>query len=125
MKTRNGEQPGERGRTVGHLVVGEDRGRDAKLDRHVLWVAPGEHARENEHPLRGDVARLSLQDLAEEVADHAMMLGYSRRTSEFSRFNLNAAYAPSDYLFGGNVLGVAGEDLGQDLEVEAVWTLDF
>lgn len=63
--------------------------------------------------------------LADEVADHAMLLGYSRRTSEFSRFNLNAAYAPADYLFGGNVLGVASEDLGQDLEVEAVWTWDF
>ncbi len=63
--------------------------------------------------------------LAEELADHAMLVGFSRRTGEFSRFNLNAAYAPSDYLFGGNVLGVASEDLGQDLELEAVWTLDF
>lgn len=63
--------------------------------------------------------------LAEEVADHAMLLGYSRRTGEFSRFNLNAAYAPSDFLVGGNVLGVTSEDLGQDLELEAVWTLDF
>ncbi len=65
------------------------------------------------------------QALADEIADHAMLLGYSRRTGEFSRFNLNAAYAPADYLFGGNVLGVASEDLGQDLELEAVWTLDF
>lgn len=63
--------------------------------------------------------------LANEIADHAMLLGYSRRTGEFSRFNVNAAYAPSDYLFGGNVLGVVNDDLGQDLEVEAVWTLDF
>jgi len=63
--------------------------------------------------------------LAEEIADHSMLLGFSRRTGQFSRFNLNAAYAPADYLFGGNVLGVASEDLGQELEVEAVWTVDF
>lgn len=63
--------------------------------------------------------------LDQEIADHAMLLGFSRRTSEYSRFNLNAAYAPSDYLFGGNVLGVASEDLGQDLELEAVWSMDF
>jgi long-chain fatty acid transport protein len=63
--------------------------------------------------------------LSSEVADHAMLLGFSRRTGALSRFNVNAAYAPADYLFGGNVLGVASEDLGQDLEVEAVWTVDF
>lgn len=65
------------------------------------------------------------QALSEEVADHAMLLGFSRRTGEFSRFNVNAAYASAEYLFGGNALGVANDDLGQDLEVEAVWTLDF
>lgn len=65
------------------------------------------------------------QALDQELADHAMLLGFSRRTSEFSRFNLNAAYASADYLFGGNVLGVASENLGQDLELEAVWSMDF
>lgn len=65
------------------------------------------------------------QALADELADHAMLVGFSRRTGDFSRFNLNAAYASSDFLFGGNALGVASQDLGQDLEVEAVWTLDF
>jgi len=63
--------------------------------------------------------------LDQELADHAMLLGFSRRTGEYSRFNLNAAYAPADYLFGGNVLGVASDDLDQDLELEAVWSLDF
>ena len=65
------------------------------------------------------------QALADELADHAMLVGFSRRTGAFSRFNLNAAYASSDFLFGGNALGVASQDLGQDLELEAVWTLDF
>ncbi|MEJ2535266.1 MAG: hypothetical protein P8008_07345, partial [Gammaproteobacteria bacterium] len=65
------------------------------------------------------------QALQDDIADHAMTVGYSRRTGEFSRFNLNAAYAPADFVFGGNVLGVASENLGQDLEVEAFWTWDF
>ena len=63
--------------------------------------------------------------LEDDLADHAMMVGFSRRTGEFSRFNINAAYAPADYIFGGNVLGVATDNLGQDLEVEAFWTWDF
>jgi len=63
--------------------------------------------------------------LEDDLADHAMMVGYSRRTGDFSRLNLNAAYAPADFVFGGNVLGVASENLGLDLEVEASWTWDF
>lgn len=60
-----------------------------------------------------------------DVADHAMMVGYSRLTSDRSRFNLNATYAPADFAFGGNVLGVTAESLDQDLELEASWTVDF
>jgi hypothetical protein len=60
-----------------------------------------------------------------DIADHGMLVGYTRRTGEFSRFNLNAAYAPADFVFGGNVLGVTTESLGQDLELEAFWTWDF
>jgi hypothetical protein len=71
-----------------------------------------------------DSASLS-RALGDDVADHAMLFGFSKRTGEFSRFNLNAAYAPADFLFGGNVLGIASEDLGQDLEIEAFWTWDF
>jgi len=63
--------------------------------------------------------------LERDLADHAMLVGYSKRTGDRSRFNINAAYAPADYAFGGNVLGVTGESLDQDLEVEAFWTWDF
>lgn len=59
------------------------------------------------------------------LADSAMTVGYSMRMGEGSRFNLNAAYAPADLAFGGNVLGVASESLDQNLEVEAFWTWDF
>ncbi len=59
------------------------------------------------------------------LADNAMILGYSKRMGTNSRFNLNAAYAPSEYAFGGSVLGVTSEDLDQNLEVEAFWTWDF
>jgi long-chain fatty acid transport protein len=63
--------------------------------------------------------------LSSDLADSAMILGYSKRTGINSRFNFNAAYAPAEYAFGGSVLGVASENLDQNLEVEAFWTWDF
>jgi long-chain fatty acid transport protein len=65
------------------------------------------------------------QALDSSLADNAMLVGYSKRTGDRSRFSLNAAYAPAEYAFGGNVLGVISEDLDQSIEVEAFWTLDF
>ncbi len=59
------------------------------------------------------------------LADNAMLLGYSKKTGDRSRINLSAAYAPAEYAFGGNVLGVVSESLDQSLEFEAYWTLDF
>ena len=56
---------------------------------------------------------------------NAMLLGYSKKTGDRSRINLSAAYAPAEYAFGGNVLGVVSESLDQSLEFEAYWTLDF
>ncbi len=52
-------------------------------------------------------------------------MGYSRSTGERSRLNFNAAYAPSEYAFGGSVLGVTTEDLNQRFELEALWTMSF
>ncbi len=52
-------------------------------------------------------------------------MGYSRRMSMNSRFNINAAYAPAEYAFGGNVLGVTTDQLSQEFELEAYWTWDF
>ena len=60
-----------------------------------------------------------------DLADSALVVGYSRRTGERSRLNFNAAYAPSEYAFGGSVLGVTTEDLNQRFELEALWTMSF
>jgi long-chain fatty acid transport protein len=60
-----------------------------------------------------------------DLADNAMVLGFSRQFSDSSRFNINAAYAPSEYAFGGNVLGVTSDNLDQNFELEAFWTWDF
>ena len=60
-----------------------------------------------------------------DLAENAMMLGYSKRMGDRSRFNFNAAYAPAEYVFGGSVLGVTSDNLDQNFEVEAFWTWDF
>jgi len=60
-----------------------------------------------------------------DLADNAMILGYSRQFSETSRFDVNAVYAPAEFAFGGNVLGVTTDKLDQSFEFEAFWTWDF
>ena len=70
-------------------------------------------------------SRLLSQALAGDLADSAMVVGYSRRTGLRSRLDFNAAYAPSEYAFGGSVLGVTTDELDQQFEVEAMWTLSF
>ncbi len=70
-------------------------------------------------------SRLLSQALAGDLADSAMVVGYSRRTGDRSRLDFNAAYAPSEYAFGGSVLGVTTDELDQEFEVEAMWTLSF
>ena len=59
------------------------------------------------------------------MASNALVVGYSRRTGERSRLHFNAAYAPSEYAFGGSVLGVTTDDLNQRFELEALWTMNF
>jgi len=60
-----------------------------------------------------------------DLADSALTVGYSRRTGDRSRLAFNAAYAPSEFVFGGSVLGVTTEELDQQIELEAMWTLSF
>ena len=70
-------------------------------------------------------SRILSQAIDSDLAQSAMTIGYSRRMSMSSRFNINAAYAPSEYAFGGNVLGVTTNDLSQNFELEAYWIWDF
>ncbi len=70
-------------------------------------------------------SRLLRSALDGTLSSGAMLVGYSRRTGERSRLHFNAAYAPSEFAFGGSVLGVTTEDLDQRFEMEAQWTLNF
>ena len=65
------------------------------------------------------------QAIDADLANNAMTIGFSRQMSMTSRFNVNAAYAPSEYAFGGNVLGITTDQLDQDFELEASWIWDF
>jgi len=65
------------------------------------------------------------QALESDLADSALTVGYAVSTTRNSRLNLNAAYAPSEFAFGGSVLGVTTEDLDQRFELEANWTVSF
>jgi long-chain fatty acid transport protein len=60
-----------------------------------------------------------------DLASSAVVVGYSRRTGLRSRLAFNAAYAPAEYAFGGSVLGVTTQELDQQIELEAMWTLNF
>jgi hypothetical protein len=70
-------------------------------------------------------SRILSQAIDADLANNAMTIGFSRQMSMTSRFNLNAAYAPSEYAFGGNVLGITTDQLDQDFELEASWIWDF
>ncbi|MBT8048661.1 MAG: hypothetical protein HKN57_02525 [Xanthomonadales bacterium] len=70
-------------------------------------------------------SKLLSQAIDGDLANNAVVVGYSRRTGDRSRLAFNAAYAPSEYAFGGSVLGVTTEELDQQIEVEAMWTLSF
>ncbi len=63
--------------------------------------------------------------LHSEMASNAVMAGLSKDVGKRSRLHLNAAYAPPEYAFGGNLLGVVSDELDQDFEVQAMLSFDF
>jgi len=63
--------------------------------------------------------------LSPELAQEAFLFGVHKTVTPRSRLLLNAAYAPPEFAFGGNVLGVVSDRLDQTLEVQAMWNLQF
>ncbi|NBB92490.1 MAG: hypothetical protein GVY32_04885 [Gammaproteobacteria bacterium] len=63
--------------------------------------------------------------LDSELASNALLAGLSKDVGERSRLHFNAAYAPPEFAFGGNVLGVVSDKLDQGLEVQAMFSLAF
>ena len=70
-------------------------------------------------------SKILSQAIDADLAENAMIVGFSRQMSMTTRLNVNAAYAPSEYAFGGNVLGITTDKLDQDFELEASWIWDF
>jgi hypothetical protein len=63
--------------------------------------------------------------LAPELAQNAVLAGLRKGLGERMRFEFSAAYAPPEFAFGGNVLGVVSDKLDQEIEVQASWRMDF
>ena len=59
--------------------------------------------------------------LRPELADSNVGLFVDRRTSRNSLLRLGMSYAPAEYAFGGNVLGVITDDLNQNVELDLSW----
>lgn len=63
--------------------------------------------------------------LAPELAQNAFLAGFSKGLGPRTRLHLDAAYAPPEFAFGGNVLGIVSDRLDQALEVQAMVRFDF
>ncbi|MCC5863501.1 MAG: hypothetical protein JJU31_00075 [Wenzhouxiangella sp.] len=63
--------------------------------------------------------------LGPELAQNALLAGVSRSFGQRARLQLDAAYAPPEFAFGGNVLGIVSDKLDQSLEVQAMLRFDF
>lgn len=62
--------------------------------------------------------------LESELARNSLLVSLTKGVGR-GNVHFNAAYAPPEFAFGGNVLGVVSDKLDQDLEVQALWSLEF
>ena len=63
--------------------------------------------------------------LGDDLAQHSVLLGLGKGIGERTRLDLTASYAPPEFAFGGNVLGVVSERLDQAVEVAARLNVRF
>jgi hypothetical protein len=66
-----------------------------------------------------------LAALDDELAQHSVLMGVGKRLGESARLDLTASYAPAEFAFGGNVLGLVSERLDQAVEVAARLNVRF
>ncbi|MBL38232.1 MAG: hypothetical protein CMP07_07465 [Xanthomonadales bacterium] len=63
--------------------------------------------------------------LDDELAQHSVLVGLGKGLGDRARIDLSASYAPPEFAFGGNVLGVVSERLDQAVEVAARLNIRF
>ncbi len=63
--------------------------------------------------------------LQDSLARNSFTLAVTGDAGRFGEWMLNTAYAPTEYAFGGNVLGVISSELDKSLEVEFLWRLRY
>ncbi len=63
--------------------------------------------------------------LGPELAKNALLAGVSKGLGARMQLQLSAAYAPPEFAFGGNVLGIVSDKLDQGLEVQAMIKFGF
>lgn len=63
--------------------------------------------------------------LRDELAEQSFLVGLGKRLNEQTSFNISASYAPPEFAFGGNVMGVLSDDLDQAVEVAARLNISF
>jgi len=63
--------------------------------------------------------------LDDALAQHSVLVGLGKGLGDRARLDLTASYAPPEFAFGGNVLGVVSERLDQAVEVAARLNIRF
>ncbi|MFN2333811.1 MAG: hypothetical protein ABR550_05230 [Wenzhouxiangellaceae bacterium] len=63
--------------------------------------------------------------ISDELAQHSVVVGLGKGISERARLDIVASYAPPEFAFGGNVMGIVSNRLDQAVEVAARLNIRF